>query len=208
MRAFLRWIGRTVGSAVTIVLVIILFPYISRFASKLMPDESGSAIKASAILAENLERGSRLETLKVEIDGVLNYDIQAAFIGSVANISASYKYAASFGIDLQKVVLQREGNEITFILPQPELIQDSLTPNEVYRDDFWYPGFSDHDYEKLMENERLACREHYLSGEQAETLWHATVDAFEQTISAWLRNIMTTSLTFHYEHAEIPAEES
>lgn len=203
MKGFLRWLAKIVGSAVTIVLVIVLFPHISRFASKLMPNEAGAAIKTSAILADKLESSARLETLRVEADGVLNYDIQAAFIGSVANINATYKYEASFGIDLRKVVLQTAGNEITFILPEPEVLQDSLTPNEIYRDDFWYPGFSDADYEKLMEDERLACRNAYLSGENAEQLWNATVSVFTDTISAWLKN-SNADLTFRYERANTP----
>ena len=103
MKAFMRWLSRIFGSAITIVLVIVLFPHLSRLAAKFMPDESGSAIKASAILSEKLEHSSRLETFRVSADGVLNYDIQAAFIGTVATINASYRYDASFGIDLQKV---------------------------------------------------------------------------------------------------------
>ncbi len=198
MRAFVRWLGRIIGSALTIVLVIILFPHLSRLAAKLMPDESGAAIKASAILAEKLEQSSRLETLRVSADGVLNYDIQAAFIGSVANINASYCYDASFGIDLQKVQMQASGNELTFYLPETEVLLDSLTPSEVYRDDFWYPGFSDQDYENLLENERLLCRERYLSGEYEETLWQASVEAFEKTISPWISTIQGR-LVFRYE---------
>jgi len=206
MKVFLRWLGRTIGSALTIVLVIVFFPHLSRLAETLMPDESGAAIKASAILGEKLQHSSRLETLTVDAEGVMNYDIQAAFIGSVANINATYKYEASFGIDLKRVVLQREGNVITFLLPPPELIQDALTPSEVYRDDFWYPGFSDNDYEKLMESERLMCRNRYLGGDQSEVLWEATMEAFEQTIASWLQN-SSTSLEFHYVRAEDAAAE-
>lgn len=201
MKAFLRWLGRIIGSALTIVLVIVLFPHISRIVEKLMPNESGAAIKASAILAEKLENSSRLETLTVEADGVLSYDVRAAFLGSVANINASYQYNASFGIDLKKVSLKVQGNQITFMLPHPELIQDRLTPVAVHRDDFWYPGLSDNDYEQIMEEELSLCRERYLNGEHAETLWQATVAAFEQTISPWL-NYVNSNLTFEYKQAE------
>lgn len=204
MKAFLRWLGKIIGSVVTILLVIILFPHISKLAAELMPDESGAAIRTSAILASKLENSARLETLVVEEDGVLSYDIQAAFIGSVATINASYKYEASFGIDLSKVELQITGNTITFILPSPEVLQDTLTPNEVYRDDFWYPGFSDDDYEKMMENERLARRAYYLSGEQEARLWDSTVAAFEQTIASWMQDV-NTNLTFQFEKAAAPA---
>ena len=202
MKALLRWLAKIVGSALTLVLVIVLFPHISRIAARLLPDESGAAIKASAILAEKLENSSRLETMKVQADGVLNYDIQAAFIGTVANINASYQYNGSFGIDLKAVAIQADGNDLTFILPLPEVIQDSLTPDEVHRNDFWYPGFSDQDYEQLMEAERLVCRERYLSGEYADQLWSATLAAFQQTIAPWIQHA-APSLVLNYEQATI-----
>lgn len=197
MKALLRWLAKIAGSALTIVLVIVMFPHISRLAAKLLPDESGAAIRTSAILASKLENSARLETLHVEEDGVLHYDIQAALIGSVASVNVSYLYEASFGIDLRRVTMQVSGNEIIFALPPTELLQDSLTPKEVYRDDFWYPGFSDADYEKLLEDERLARRDAYLT-EQKERLWNASVAAFESTISTWLSGI-DASLTFHYQ---------
>lgn len=206
MKAFFRWLGRVIGGALTIVLVLILFPYLSKLAAKVMPDESGAAIRTSAILVSKLENSTRLETLKVEEDGVLSYDIQAAFIGSVATINAKYRYEGSFGIDLRKVELRVNGDTITFVLPHPEVLQDSLTPEDVFRDDFWYPGFSDDDYEKLMENERLARREFYLSGDQEAHLWDSSVTAFEQTIAAWMEEIKA-NISIKYERAEIPAEE-
>lgn len=198
MKRFFRWLGKAIGSALTIILVIVLFPHVSKLAARLMPDESGASIKASAILAQRLESSARLETLKVQEEGVLNYDIQAALIGSVANINASYVYEASFGIDLSKVLLQPSGDQLVFILPEPELIQDSLTPKEVYRDDFWFPGFSDSDYEKLMENERVARRDVYLNGEKLEQLKAAAIAAFESTIQVWLQELNST-LSLQYE---------
>ena len=198
MKSFFRWLGKVIGSALTIILVIVLFPHISKLAARLMPDESGAAIKVSAILAQRLESSARLETLKVQEEGVLNYDIQAALIGSVANINASYVYEASFGIDLSKVLLQPSGDQLVFVLPEPELIQDNLTPKEVYRDDFWFPGFSDSDYEKLMENERVARRDIYLNGEKLEQLKAATIAAFESTIQVWLQDV-DAALSFQYE---------
>ncbi len=203
MKAFFRWLAKVVGSALTIILVIVLFPHVSKLAASLLPDESGAAIKASAILSSKLENSARLETMTVEEEGVLNYDIQAALIGSVANINVSYVYEASLGIDLSKVVMNPTGNVITFILPPFEVLQDSLTPQEVYRDDYWYPGFSDADYEKLLQEERLARRNVYLNGEQQEALWSATTQAFEQTISAWLRGL-DNRLTFQYKQASEP----
>lgn len=202
MKAFLRWLAKAAGSALTIILVIIFFPFISKLAQSLMPDESGAAIKASAVLSSKLEKSARLETLKVEEEGILHYDIQAAFIGSVADMNVSYRYDASFGLDLSLVTMQINGNEIIFTLPLPELIQDSLTPQEIYRNDFWYPGFSDSDYEKVLEDERLARRSNYLKGENNSILWDASVEAFEKTISSWLSEASIKQLTFSYKQHE------
>ena len=201
MKPFLRWLANISGSVVVIALLIMFFPHITKFAKKIMPDESGSAIRASAVIATKLENGARLETLKVEEDGVLDYDIRAAFLGSVANLSASYTYEASFGIDLKKVALRLSNSEITFLLPMPELIQDSLSPKEVYSDDFWYPGFSKADYQRVMEDERIACREAYLDGDKGVVLQEATLKAFEETITAWIKEI-NHNLTIHYEWSQ------
>ncbi len=201
MKAFLRWLAKILGSVITMVLVVVLFPYASRWAAKLLPDESGAAIRASAVLATKLENSARLETVTVEEDGVLHYDIRAAFIGSVAEVNVSYKYEASFGIDLNEVTMQTTDNEIIFTLPQPVLIQDVLTPSEVYQDDFWYKGFTLEDYEKLLESERIARREAYLTGDVNTQLWDATVAAFEKTIAAWLKDV-NGNLKLTYLQAE------
>ena len=203
MKRLLRWLAKILGSALTLILVIILFPYFSRLASTLMPDESGAAIKTSAILAARLENSARLETLKVSEDGVLYYEIEAAFLGPVASISSKYTYDASFGIDLTKINLQLDGKNLMLNLPAPELLQDALTPDEVMRDDFWYPGFSDQDYEKLFEDERLARRTHYLSGEQLEQLKAASIDAVEATIATWMKELdADVNILYAYQVAE------
>lgn len=200
MKAFFRWLGKIIGSTFTILLVIILFPYMSRITEKLLPDEGASAIKTSMILASKMENSARLETLKVTEDGVLHYDIRAAFIGSVGSVDAAYRYEASFGIDLSKVVMQISGKKIIFTLPQPEIVQDTLTPSEVYHDDYWYRGFTLDDYEQLLENERLERRNEYLTGEKKELLWDATLTAFENTLAQWLNNVQS-NLTFEYVEA-------
>lgn len=189
MKAVGRWIAKVFGGALTLVLFFAMLPHVSRIVARIMPDETGAAIKASAIIASRLEESARLETFKVEEEGVLNYDIQAAFIGSVGNISVRYTYAGSFGIDLKKVQMQLEGNAITFRLPAAEVLQDSLTAVESHREDFWYPGFSDDDYAKLLEDERCARREAQLTGEKGQQLADVSKRMFENTIAAWIQRI-------------------
>ena len=198
MKTLLRWLGKIIGSALTLVLVFVLYPYISNLAERLLPDESGAAIKTSAIISAQLEESARLETLKVSEEGVLHYDIQAAFIGSVADINVKYQYNGSFGIDLRKVQMQISGNEITFQLPAPEIMQDSLTPLSSYRNDFWYPGFSDDDYTKLLEDERLSRRETHLTGENGEHLREVSQRVFENTIANWIERV-NGNVVFRFE---------
>lgn len=196
MKALFRWLLKLLTSAVTMVLVFVMLPYATRFAARIMPDEAGAAIKASAVIAEKLQNSARLETLRVEEEGVLNYSVKPAFLPAVAEITARYKYEASFGVDLSKVTIQIAGSHVTFVLPQHEVIQDSLTPTEIYRDDYWYPWIKDEKYEKLFEDERIKRRNDYLNGEKESALWTATVDAFEKTIAPWLLNL-NGQLTFN-----------
>lgn len=198
MKAFLRWMSRILGSAITIILTIVLFPYISDLAARLLPNEAGAAIKTSAIIASRFRESARLETFNVEEDGVINYEIQAAFIGTVANVNIKYRYNASFGIDLQKVQLQTMGDEIVFKLPLPEMMQDAITLTESYRDDFWFPGFTDDDFNQLLENERLLRRRAHMTGENSEQMQAVTLSIFESTIKTWMSGI-NSQVRFRYE---------
>lgn len=201
MKRFFKWLGGLMGSVLTTVLVLALLPHASSLLNRIMPDESGAALRASAVISRKLENAARLETLHVSEEGVLTYDINAAFIGSVASVNASYLYEASFGVDLKDVTLIVSGDAVTFTLPAPILLSDSLTPREVYRNDSWYPFFDDQDYEKLMESERIACREKYLSGEYEQQLWDATVKAFGDTVASWIGTV-SGNVNFVYLQAE------
>ena len=191
MRRFSRWLIKLLTSSFTLVLVFVMLPHAVKLAAKLMPVESGAALKTSAVIAAKLENSARLETLRVEEEGVLDYTVKPAFLPTVAEITAKYRYEASFGVDLSKVTIQLNGNHLTFVLPSLELIQDSISPTEIYRDDYWYPWIKDEKYEKLFEDERLARREVYLNGEKQAVLWEATVSAFEDTIFTWMQELNT-----------------
>lgn len=204
MKAILRWIGRVVGGALTLVLLVVLLPYASRLAAEILPDTGASAIKVSAVLASNFAESARLETFTVEQEGVLNYDVEASFLGTVSSVSLRYTYQCSFGIDLKKVEFRVSRNQITLVLPEAEVLQDSLRPTEVHRDTFWDVGFSDADYEKLLEDERIARQEAILA-ENEEAIWQATVSALESTFSEWLKGV-ASSAKVEYVKAE-PVQE-
>lgn len=203
MKSILRWIGSVIGSALSLALLVVLLPYASTLAGKLLPDTGGSAIKVSAVLASHFAESARLETFTLEEEGALNYEVQASFLGTVSSLNLCYTYQGSFGIDLKKVEFRVAHNQITLVLPAAEVLQDSLRPTEVHRDDYW-SQISDSEYEKLIEDERIARREATLA-ENEEAIWQATVSALEGTFSEWLRGI-ASSAKIEYVKAE-PAQE-
>ena len=186
MKRFLKWLGKVVGTALSLVLVIIMLPYATKWIGKLLPDGSRNAITVSAVLSRQMEASSRLETAKIEDEGVISSSVDALFIGQVQNVVIQYRYEASMGIDLKKVKMQILGNVLTLELPPVEVLADSLTPLNVERNDFWFP-LSEERRLKLLEDERLKCRAHYLEENQENR------DAFDYSVTAmteWLDQLL------------------
>ena len=186
MKALLKWLGRTVGSALTLVLVIVLLPHASRLMNSILPDLSGAAVTVSATLARNLQQSARLETAIAEEEGVLESGTEALFLGQVQKVTVRYTYHASLGIDLRKVQVKVTGNTITLLLPDMEVLSDSLTPEEISKDDFWYP-LTEERLQVLLRQEQERCRAYYLEEHaQTEQAWADTVAALESTVSQWI----------------------
>lgn len=186
MKRFFRWLGRIVGTAITLVLAIVLLPYASKLASAYLPDLSGAAVNATVLLSHQMESSARLETATIEDESVLNATTNALFLGQVQSVSIQYVYRASIGIDLQKVQIGLRGQTITLSLPPLEILSDSLTPIQVEKDDFWYP-LTEERRQQLLDDELTQCRqrclEEYLTSDEA---WANTVSAVERTVSGWL----------------------
>ena len=126
MKRIGKWLLGLITSALTLALVIVLLPYAAKWVARIMPDESAAAIRASVVLSQKLEQSAKLETLHVTEEGALNYEVKAAFLGTVASINADYTYEGSFGIDLQQVTMTRDGSVADALtLPAPELLLDS-----------------------------------------------------------------------------------
>ena len=199
MKALLKWLGRTVGSALTLVLVIVLLPHASRLMNSILPDLSGAAVTVSATLARNLQQSARLETTAAEEEGVLESATDALFLGQVQKVTVRYTYRASLGIDLRKVQVKVTGNTITLLLPDMEVLSDSLTPEEISKDDFWYP-LTEERLQTLLNQEQERCRAYYLE-EHAHTdqAWADTVAALEGTVSQWIA-LGNDRITIEYAH--------
>ncbi|MBE5802939.1 MAG: DUF4230 domain-containing protein [Clostridiales bacterium] len=201
MKAVLRWLGRVAASALTFVLIIVLLPYVSRIASAVMPDLSGAALNTSLLLSHQMEASSRLETAVIEDEGLLNSTTNAMFIGQVQSVSIKYTYRASIGVDLSKVQMKVRGNTITLMLPEVEILADSITPDQVSKDDFWYP-LTEERRKKLLDDELALCRERCLNDYAAsQDALDNTISAVESTVSGWLK-AANSNITIRYQWQE------
>lgn len=200
MKPFFRWLGKILATALCIVLIVVLLPYASKLASAVLPDLSGAALNTSLLLSHKMESSARLETGIVEDEGILNSTTNAMFIGQVQSVTMKYLYRASIGIDLSKVQMNVRGNTITLTLPQPEILNDSITPQQVEKDDFWYP-LTEERRQKLLDDEITLCRQRCLSEYAAsQEAWSNTVAAMENTVAGWL-GIAKVGVTVRYEQA-------
>ena len=196
MKRLLRYLARVAATALTIVLIVVLLPYASRWASSILPDLGGAALNTSILLSHQMQESARLETATVEDEGVLNASTSAMFLGTVQNVTIQYVYRASLGIDLRKVEIKVEGSTVTLLLPEIEILSDSLTPVQTVKDDFWYP-LTEERRQKLLQDELDKCRERCLTEYAAsDDVWQSTVSALSDTVSAW---VSTGGVTIRYE---------
>ena len=201
MKKLGHWLARSIGTAIVLVLVIVMLPYASRLAQKLFPDLSNRAVKASVILSQQMQESARLETTLLQEEGILTSSADALLIGTVQQVSVHYAYQASIGIDLTKVEMHPSGSQLTLVLPPAEILTDSITPLTIERNDFWYP-LTDDQLQKLLEDERElrrnACLAAYTASEEG---WRSICRALDTTIALWL-NGAGDGLTLVYAPAE------
>ena len=196
MKKLLRYLARVAATALTIVLIVVLLPYASRWASSILPDLGGAALNTSILFSHQMQESARLETATVEDEGVLNASTSAMFLGTVQNVTIQYVYRASLGIDLRKVEIKVEGSTVTLLLPEIEILSDSLTPVQTVKDDFWYP-LTEERRQQLLQDELDKCRERCLTEYAAsDEAWQNTVSALSDTVSAW---VSTGGVTIRYE---------
>lgn len=201
MKRFMKWLARTVGSALCIVLVIVLLPYASKLAERYLPSIDGAAINSTVTLKREMLDSARLETVQVNEEGIMNSSTSAMLLGEVQSVTIKYTYTASIGIDLTRVGISLNGNTLTFKLPQPEVLADNLHPDEIARDDFWYP-LTDQRRQELLDAEQEKCRAYYLEEYMnSDDMWQKTIKAFETTVASWLGQ-NANGLVFQYEYEQ------
>ena len=196
MKRLMQFLARVVATALTIVLIAVLLPHASRWASFILPYLGGAALNTPILLSHQMQQSARLETATVEDEGVLNASTSAMFLGTVQNVTIRYVYRASLGIDLRKVGIRVENDGITLLLPEVEILSDSLDPVQTVKDDFWYP-LTEERRQQLLEGELVKCRERCLTEYAAsDEVWQSTVSALSDTVSAW---VSTGGVTIRYE---------
>ena len=203
MRRVGKWLSKVLAGAVSTVLVIVLLPWGAKLAWRYLPDISGHTEVVAQTLSRRFEESARLETLRIEEEGVLTSSTSALFLGTVQEVTIRYRYALSLGIDLQAVTVSAQGHSLTLTLPPLEALADSLTPEEVTRNDFWYP-LTERQRKSLLEKERLACRARCLEEQNASPdAWEQTCRMIDTTIAGWLED--AAGLHIVYERA--PSDE-
>lgn len=203
LKGCLKWFGSITGSALTIILVIVLFPYAATLAGELLPDLSDSSIDEYVVLNEQICQSARLETQRVERDEIIIAEEPAAFIGTAAKKTLQIRYEASFGIDLSKVGFVPNGKHITFVLPAPELINDSIVETAKAVTSGSPAVMPDSEAMKAAKREEL--RAHYLSGDGLAELRYHSEDALNATIIEWL-NQLDSRYTYTFQWADQPAQ--
>lgn len=196
MKRLGKWLSKTLRRALILVIMIVLLPYAARLAEYLLPDLSGRAVAVSQILSQRFEESARLETLKIEEEGVISSSTSALFLGKVQQVDIRYLYEASFGVDLRKVTMEQEGNRLILTLPPVEVLADSLTPLSIERRDFWYP-LKDRQRQALLDQQRIECRDRFLQEQAAsEDAWRQTCRMFDETIAQWVDSLSGVRITY------------
>ena len=199
MKRATRWTLSLLTKVIVILLVIVLLPFARQLFTTLFPDLKGEIRTQSVILEQKLRSSQRLEVMTVEEEGVLNSETNVIILGTVGRTSIKYRYTASLGINLQNVVMKAETDRIVFLLPDTEILNDSIEALLVSRQNFFSHAI-DPKTETLLSEQKEKCRQQYMSTESTSAkVWENTVQAFEKTICSWLEEYSDRHYTFAFE---------
>ncbi len=179
---FLRRIIRLL--LITLVAMTVLFGWMP--VRRLFRDVTGEIRMQSAVLKQKLESSKRLEVMTVDEEGILNAETSVIIFGTVGSTTIRYRYTASVGIDLGKVIMTTESDRIIFLIPDAEILNDGIEALEINRNNFFSKAI-EKSAETLLAEQRILCREQYLKENvHTEKIWENTIKAFEETICSWL----------------------
>lgn len=195
MKKMRKWALSIVSKTLVIILVILLLPYAKDLWRLIRPDVMGEVKTQSRIIEQKLASSQRLEVTSVDEEGVLESKTNVIIFGTVGTTVIRYRYTASIGIDLNKVVMIAESDRIFFILPDPEIINDGIEALEINRHNIFSKAI-EKSVETLLSEQRLKCREQYLTDQDhSNRIRLDAAKAFNETVCLWLEG----SGERHYE---------
>ena len=198
------WFLSIVSRAFVIVFVILFLMY-GRPLYRLLSGATGQIRTQSAILEQKLESSQRLEVTSVDEEGILTADTSVIILGTVGTTTIRYRYTASIGIDLGKVILTTDTDRIIFALPEPEVLNDGIEALEIDRRNFFSKAI-DKSVEALLNEQRISCREQYLKDKQhSDRIWEDVLRAFNETICKWLDPYGERQYEFEFIRQNDPA---
>ena len=172
--------------AAAAVLIAVTVLYAWKPVKSLLYNVTGEIEVQSAVLKQKLTSSKRLEVTAVDEEGVLDAKTSVILLGTVGSTQIRYRYTASLGIDLSRVVMDTDSDAIVFGLPAAEVLNDGIEALEVSKHNFFSRAV-EKSVETLLNEQRIKCREQYLNEKQhSERTWEDTVRAFEETICSWL----------------------
>ena len=126
-----KWLLSLLSKALIIILVILLLPLARTLIRRIMPDAAGEIRVQSMILEQKLESSKRLEVTTIDEEGILEAKTNVVILGTVGSTTIRYRYTASIGIDLSKVIMTTDSDRIIFELPDPEILNDGIEALEI-----------------------------------------------------------------------------
>lgn len=199
-----KWALSLVSRALVILLVVFLLPYAGNIWHLIMPDVTGEIRTQSRIIEQKLESSQRLEVTKVDEEGVLEAKTNVIIFGTVGSTTIRYRYTASIGIDMSRVVMTTDNDRIIFVLPEPEVLNDGIEALEINRNNLFSKAI-EKSVETLLSEQREKCRIQFVSDERHSVKTREdAAKAFRDTVCKWLEG----SGERHYEFEIVIAEPS
>lgn len=181
-----KWALSVFTKALVIILVILLLPYAKDLWRLIRPDVMGEIKTQSRIIEQKLKSSQRLEVTAVDEEGVLESETNVIIFGTVGTTTIRYRYTASIGIDLGKVVMIAETDRILFTLPDPEIINDGIEALEINRRNLFSKAI-EKSVETLLSEQKMKCREQYLTDQiHSDRIRLDAEKAFSETVCQWL----------------------
>ena len=200
-----KWALSVISKALVIILVIALLPFARTWIGRLLPDTTGEIRVQSMVLEQKLESSKRLEVTTVDEEGVLEAKTNVIILGTVGTTTIRYRYTASVGIDLSKVVMTPDSDRIIFELPEPEILNDGIEALEINKNNFFSKAV-EKSVETLLNEQKLKCREQYITEKQhSDRAWDDIRKSFEETICQWLEQYGERHYDFEFVKLNHPA---